>query len=111
MSINPKTYPAISGVKTLKKNDPPIYATKISGRSPELKYQHKGTARSALAHKMTDNSIHWDTVHYVARGMEVYKYNHDSQSYDLIWDSGSELTEACRRGEISTRELIDLIPW
>ena len=93
----------------LKATEPPLYATKIPSRSPALKYQRKGHAKVAMRMKM--GAKHRYNGQYYVSEMYLFKYDESINDYKLIFDSFSELADACRKGDITPEELLDRIAW
>lgn len=94
---------------TLPAKSRPLYATRFIFRKPEVKYQQAGPAKSAIRYNI--GTFDPDGRRKVARNMYLYKFNVISDRYELIWDSESELADACRRGDITPDELMDRIAW
>ena len=113
--MDSKQYNPVSEIGALLPQEAAGYATYISDRKPKTKYHEKGHARQALdlriGRKWDRNVGGYGREFYMLSGMKLYKYDRNTQRYYLIWDSDSELADACKMGIMTPKEMFDLVAW
>lgn len=82
--------------------DTPKYATRIPSRSPEIKYQQRGTAK---------NAMHYHFREHRGPKQVIYKYDQDLGVYTSIFDSHSELADAVRDGKLTLKKALEGLDW
>ena len=100
-------YEPISSVATIEPKEFPLYATDCYRASgPSVKFHKRGHAKAALRNKMSyygrNNSI---------SDISIYKYNFETELYEKIFDSKSQLASAFVSGKISADDMINAIDW
>lgn len=97
-------FKAIAVNETLQ-HSKPAFATRIEGRTPRVKFQHRGQARSAVHYHFSKG---YKDNH---RNVVLFKFDLASGRYVSIFDSSSELAYAVVDGQITLHEALDSLDW
>ncbi len=86
---------------------PVLYATRVSCRKPEVKYQTPGNAKSAVRHKLVKRT----KQNFVEGRIVVYKFNQLVNDWEPIFTYDSDLAQAFKDQVITADELMKAIDW